>query len=406
VRGKRNLPVVHKELFNELRSESNRFLRNDLVTQVAHDLGTASVADYSDYLGIMPKKYYSQGLFEGSINISGSVISETILVGTKACHGCVIACGREVDIGDGKHRKGPEYETLVSFGPNLLNGDIKLIVQFNELCDRYGLDTISTGNVIGLAYKMYAENNLDRNDTGGLELVWGDTSAIPRLIELIAAREGIGDFMANGSRSFAKTFGVEDDAIQVNGLEVPYHDPRGSSGMALVYATSPRGACHNKSDYFMVDWGQTYESIGINLYSRQDGSEKASNVARHQDYRSIFDALVLCLFSNIPIEMIANLVNSAIGTHFTPDELILSGERAWNLKRCINFRMGLNRSNDRLPKEFLNPLPDGGAAGYLIPLDEMLKAYYLARNWDETTGYPRKDKLIALGLRNIVGDFK
>jgi len=406
VRGKRNLPVVHKELFNELRSESNRFLRNDLVTQVAHDLGTASVADYSDYLGIMPKKYYSQGLFEGSSNISGSVISETILVGTKACHGCVIACGREVDIGDGKHRKGPEYETLVSFGPNLLNGDIKLIVQFNELCDRYGLDTISTGNAIGLAYKMYAENNLDRNDTGGLELVWGDTSAIPRLIELIAAREGIGDFMANGSRSFAKTFGVEDDAIQVNGLEVPYHDPRGSSGMALVYATSPRGACHNKSDYFMVDWGQTYESIGINLYSRQDGSEKASNVARHQDYRSIFDALVLCLFSNIPIEMIANLVNSAIGTHFTPDELILSGERAWNLKRCINFRMGLNRSNDRLPKEFLNPLPDGGAAGYLIPLDEMLKAYYLARNWDETTGYPRKDKLIALGLRNIVGDFK
>jgi len=405
VRGSRKIPLAQPDVYNKIRSESNHFLHNDLVTKVAHDLGTASVADYSDYLGIMPKKYYSQGVFEGSENISGSEISESILVGTKACHGCVIACGRVVDIGDGKHRKGPEYETLVSFGPNLLNSDISSIVQLNELCDSYGLDTISTGNVIGLAYKMYADGTINKTDTGGLELVWGETSIIKSLITLIAGREGIGDIMANGSRKFAKTFGVEEDAVQVNGLEVPYHDPRGSSGMALVYATSPRGACHNKSDYFMVDWGQTDESIGISYFSRQAGSEKAANVARHQDYRSIFDSLVLCLFSNIPIEMIANLVNAAVGKQFTPEELILSGERAWNLKRCINIRMGLNRSNDRLPKEFLKPLIDGGSAGYTIPFNDMLNAYYLARDWDETTGFPQKNKLIALGLNNIVQNF-
>jgi len=405
VRGSRKIPLAQPDVYNKIRSESNHFLHNDLVTKVAHDLGTASVADYSDYLGIMPKKYYSQGVFEGSENISGSEISESILVGTKACHGCVIACGRVVDIGDGKHRKGPEYETLVSFGPNLLNSDISSIVQLNELCDSYGLDTISTGNVIGLAYKMYADGTINKTDTGGLELVWGETSIIKSLITLIAGREGIGDIMANGSRKFAKTFGVEEDAVQVNGLEVPYHDPRGSSGMALVYATSPRGACHNKSDYFMVDWGQTDESIGISYFSRQAGSEKAANVARHQDYRSIFDSLVLCLFSNIPIEMIANLVNAAVGMQFTPEELILSGERAWNLKRCINIRMGLNRSNDRLPKEFLKPLIDGGSAGYTIPFNDMLNAYYLARDWDETTGFPQKNKLIALGLNNIVQNF-
>ena len=405
VQGSGKLPLTQPEEYNRVRSDSNKFLRKDLVTQVAHDLGTASVADYSDYLGIMPKKYYSQGVFEGSENISGSKISETILVGTKACHGCVIACGRVVDIGDSKHRKGPEYETLVSFGPNLMNSDVASIVKLNELCDLYGLDTISTGNVIGLAYKMYSDGSINQSDTDGIELVWGNTSNLEYLIPLIARRIGIGNIMANGALRFAKEFGVEETAIQVNGLEVPYHDPRGASGMALVYATSPRGACHNKSDYFMVDWGQTDESIGINYFSRQAGAEKAANVARHQDYRSIFDALVLCLFSNIPIDMIADLVNAATGINFTTEELIKSGERAWNLKRCINIRMGLNRSNDKLPKAFFEPLSDGGSAGYLIPFDEMIEAYYIAREWDKETGKPTRNKLATLGLYDLVKDF-
>jgi aldehyde:ferredoxin oxidoreductase len=405
VRGAEKIPLAQPEAYNHFRSSANRFLRNDLVTQVAHDLGTASVVDYSDYLGIMPKKYYSQGIFNGSENISGSIISETILVGNSACHGCVIACGRVVDLGDGKHRKGPEYETLVSFGPNLLNKDVNSIVHLNELCDLHGLDTISTGNVIGLAYKMYEDGTISKADTGGLELVWGNTSSAKELIHLIARRVGIGDIMADGARKFAKTFGVEEEAIQVNGLEVPYHDPRGASGMALVYATSPRGACHNKSDYFFVDWGQADETIGIEYFSRQDGAEKAANVARHQDYRTVFDALVLCLFSNIPIETIKDLVNTALGVEFSKDDLILTGERAWNLKRCINIRMGLNKGNDKLPQAFLKPLSDGGSAGYTIPFDEMLDAYYSARDWDKLTGIPTRKKLEELGLKVPVKEF-
>lgn len=405
VSGKRKLPLSQPVEYNNFRSEANRFLKNDLVTQVAHDLGTASVADYSDYLGIMPKKYYSQGIFEGVEKISGSVISETILVGTKACHGCVIACGRVVDIGDGHHRKGPEYETLVGFGPNLLNSDIDSIVIINELCDLYGLDTISTGNVIGLAFQLFAEGKIDSKDTGGLVLEWGKTSSVIDLIHKIAGRVGIGNIMADGARKFADSFGFEEDAVQVNGLEVPYHDPRGASGMALVYATSPRGACHNKSDYFMVDWGQTDESVGISYYTRQGGAEKAANVARHQDYRSIFDALVLCLFSNIPVEIILQLVNTSMGFVLTKKELILTGERAWNLKRCLNIKMGLKIGDDKLPKAFLNPLPDGGSAGFTIPFEKMLKAYYLARGWDDNTGIPTKKKLIELGLDDLVGYF-
>jgi aldehyde:ferredoxin oxidoreductase len=405
VKGSGKIPISEPDAFKELRSSSNRFLKNDLVSQVAHELGTASVADYSDYLGIMPKKYYSKGLMEGSENLSGSAISETILVGTSACHGCVIACGRVVDTGNGIRRKGPEYETLVSLGANLLIPNVNDIVELNELCDRMGLDTISTGNVIGLAFKFYEDKIINKSDLDGLELVWGNAAGAFKLVSMIAKRSGIGELMANGSRAFASHFGVEDEAVQVNGLEAAGHDPRGASGMAIVYATSPRGACHNKSDYFMVDWGQTHESIGIEFYSRQAGAEKSANVARHQDYRTIFDSLVICLFSNVDFQTITNLTNLTMGTSYSIQDLMHIGERVWNLKRCINIRQGLTSANDKLPKAFLEPYKEGGSAGYVPDFKEMMRTYYLARDWDPITGLPSKHKLISLGLNEQALEF-
>ncbi len=221
---------------------------------------------------------------------------------------------------------------------------------------------------------------------------------------MIARREGIGNIMAEGARQFGAHFGAEEEAVQVNGLEMPYHDPRGVSGMALVYATSPRGACHNKSDYFFVDWGQADTSLGLEFFGRQAGAEKAANVARHQDWRSVCDALVLCLFGNVTVEMVLGLVNSACGYEFSLSDLLRTGERAWTLKRVINIRMGLKRENDKLPKALLEPLPDGPAAGYVPPLEKMLPAYYEARGWDLKTGKPTADKLKELGLEWVTPD--
>ena len=405
VKGSGKIPISQTGEFNAKRSSANKILKNDLVAKVAHDLGTAGVADYSDYLGIMPKKYYSKGLMEGSELITGSAMSETILVGTSACHGCVVACGRVVDLGDGVRRKGPEYETLVSFGSNLLISDLKSIVKLNELCDRFGLDTISTGNVIGLAYKFYEEKVIDQSDTGGLSLEWGSPSGALGLITMIANRSGIGDLMANGSKPFAASYGMEEEAVQVNGLEVAGHDPRGASGMAIVYATSPRGACHNKSDYYFVDWGQTHESIGIEHFSRQGGSEKAANVARHQNFRSIFDALGVCLFSHVPFQMIVDLTRLSSENDYSIDDLMISGERAWNLKRCINVRQGLNASNDKLPKALMEPYKEGGSAEFVPEFKEMMKSYYLARDWDVTSGIPSKGKLQSIGLSEQAKEF-
>jgi aldehyde:ferredoxin oxidoreductase len=398
------LPLARSGVYAGVRSASNRVLKGDNQSQVMHELGTASAANYSEYLGALPSKYYHQGSFEKADDVSGAKMSESILSGTSACHACVIACGRVVTLDDGARRKGPEYETIVSFGPNLLVDDLATITRLGELCDRYGMDTISTGNTIGLALYLYEQGVITSKATGGLELRWGDVEVIEKLIHLIAQREGIGEVLAQGSRFLGRYFGAEEEAVQVNGLEVAYHDPRGVSGMALVYATSPRGACHNQSDYFMVDWGNTNEEAGIEYFGRHDGGEKAANVARHQDWRTVYNSLVMCIFANVSPSTQVKLINAACGLEWNVDDMLRCGERGWNLKRAINNCLGLTRENDKLPKALLEPYAEGGAEGYIIPFDEMIKAYYTARGWDPGTGRPTKEKLESLGLDDVAKD--
>jgi aldehyde:ferredoxin oxidoreductase len=404
VYGSGKIAIADEVRYNALRSEANRNLRADPVTQVANDLGTASVVDYVDYLGSMPKRYYQSGVMEGVDQLSGSTIAETILVGKKACHGCVIACGRVVKLGDGVPQKGPEYETIVGFGPNLLIDDLPTIVHLGNLCDLYGLDTISMSNTIGLAFTLFERGIITEADTGGIPLRWGDAGAVESLVHQTVDREGLGRYLAEGARGLGKHFGAEELAAQVNGLETAYHDPRGVSGMALVYATSPRGACHNQSDYFFADIGQVETSVGIELHPRQCGAEKAVNVARHQDWRTMFNAMVMCFFANVPPEMILSLINAACGLDWTLVDFMRAGERAWNLKRAINNRLGVTRANDKLPKLFLQAYSEGGAAGFVPKIEEMLEAYYVARAWDPITGYPSRQKLFQLGLDWVVND--
>ncbi len=404
VYGKQPLPIIQPEQYAVLRSQSNRDLKQDNEARVIHELGTAGAANYSEYLGAMPAKYYHQGGFEQVDNISGSTMADTILAGQSACHACVIACGRVVRLEDGAKRKGPEYETLCSFGSNLLIDDLTEITRLGELCDRYGMDTISTGNTIGLAFHLFEKGIITSQDTGGLELHWGDVAAVRQLLRMTAFREGFGDLVAQGSRRLGKHFGAEEEAVQVNGLEVAYHDPRGVSGMALVYATSPRGACHNQSDYFFVDWGHVQPEVGIEYFARHADAEKAVNVARHQDWRAVYNSMVMCLFANVPPKMQVDLINAACGYDWDIKEMMEAGERGWDLKRVINNRLGLSADHDRLPKALLEPLSGGGAEGYVPDLQGMLYAYYEARGWDLETGYPTREKLVSLGLEEMAED--
>ncbi len=407
VRGTGSIPVARAAAFHSLRSAANQALRGEAVSAVLRQTGSAGASDYFDFLGEMPKRYFTRGVFEGAEWVSGSTLNETLLDGVSTCHGCVIACGRVVTIPDGPFAqvkgKGPEYETIVGFGPNLLNDDLRWITHLGQLCDREGLDTISMSNVIGLAYLLYSQGLLSR-ETAGAELRWGDPRGAETLIRLTAAGEGLGALLGQGSRALARAFGVEDWAVQVNGLEVAYHDPRGASGMALVYATSPRGACHNQSDYFLVDIGASEESIGVTMHDRHAGAEKAASVARHQDYRTLCNSLVQCLFASVPVETTLELTNAATGFDYSLAELMAVGERAWTLKRLINGRLGLTRANDTLPRALLRPSPDGGSAGYAPPLEEMLPAYYAVRGWDPASGMPLPATLARLGLEELAPD--
>jgi len=406
IKGNSEAPVALKDQYKKLRIETNQFLRTENESVVLQELGTASIGDYLDYLGEMPKKYFQNAIFEGAWRVTGSAIAETILAGTSSCHGCVIACGRVVQLKDGLKRKGPEYETLVGFGPNLLISDPVVITRLGELCDRYGMDTISTSNVIGLAFKLFEEGIITNKETGLEKLEWGDAIAIEKLIHLIAHREGIGAYLAEGSRSFGRRFKVEDEAVQVNGLEVAYHDPRGSSGMALVYATSPRGACHSQSDYYFVDIGHVENSLGIEYFPRLAGAEKAKNVAIHQNWRTVYNSGVMCFFANIAPEITLSLINAATSFDWELDELLRCGERGWNLKRVINNRLGLTRKNDRLPKAFLQPFDElrGKPDAYVPDIESMLAAYYQARAWDSVSGYPTPQKLKELSLEWVIKD--
>ncbi|MFQ6100573.1 MAG: aldehyde ferredoxin oxidoreductase family protein [Anaerolineae bacterium] len=408
VRGERAIPLADGAAYGALSHRINAELKEDLITRILREIGTGSPMDLWAMLGNVPTRYFTRGQFEGVDKISGTTLAETILTGVMACDGCVAACGRRVTISDGPyaHRdaKGPEYETMCALGPLLLNDDLAAITYLGDLCDRLGLDTISMGVTLAFALYLYDERIIGSRETGGLELGWGDPELAALLIERTARREGFGALLAEGSRALGRRFGVEDLALQVNGQEVAMHDPRAFSGMALAYATSPRGACHNEPEYYLVETGMAREELGIPLLDRFQCEGKAIHVARLQDWRSVSNSLVVCLLAPVPPADVPPLLNAAMGWDLGLEDLLHIGERIWNLKRAFNCRLGLTRANDRLPRLFLEPLQEGGSAGSVPDLETMLAEYYEARGWDSETGKPTQETLERLDLTFAAGE--
>jgi aldehyde:ferredoxin oxidoreductase len=406
VRGAGGLPAGDD--FKALRSRANVELRNDTVTQVMRAMGSGNAAEYFNFLGEMPVRYFSRSGFDAVGKISGAGMSESILTGVSACQACVIACGRKVTIPDGPYAraegKGPEYETIVGFGPNIENDDLNAITHLGQLCDAYGFDSISLSNVIGLAFSLYEQGRITPADTGGLALGWGDVRAAERLVEQALSGEGLGAFLRLGARGLARHFGAEEQAVQVNDLEVAYHDPRGATGMALSYATSPRGACHNQSDYFLVEIGGAMPEIGVEMIDRAGSDGKAASVSRHQWWRTLNNSLVMCVFANVPFETARDLINLATGGGYSAEDFLRCGERGWALKRSINNRLGLTAARDRLPKALLTPHQTGGAAGVAPDLDKMLRDYYEVQGWEPASGRPTRETLRRLSLDGVAAD--
>ena len=378
-------------------------LPDDMNTQFLQSVGTGGGIDFMSLFGDVPAKYWTSGTFDFP-KISGNVLTETILTGKATCHACLIACGRKVERAAGHtlpHAEGPEYETLVALGSMMLNDNLEMATYLGSQCDALGMDSISAGSSIAFAMFL-REQGIGVKE---IDFNWNDPVRTERLLGMIARREGIGDWLAEGTKKFGERFGVDGLGVQVNGMELAMHDPRALSGMALVYATSPIGASHNQSDYYYVEFGRVLEELNIVPLDKVDPTGKAANVARHQDWRAVSASLVQCIFPNPPVKNMVEMIAAATGYAVTLENILTYGERMWNLKRALNIKLGYDaRTNEKLPELLLRALPDGNAAGNIVALEPMLREYYTARDWDWASGKPSRAKLNALGMTEIAKD--
>ena len=387
-------PLVLKEILKADRQNIRHY------TEGLHKLGTAGLVEVREYTGDLPIKNFAMSRWEGASKITGQIIVDTLFKKHYACFACPIACGKEVKIKTPPFVvHGPEYETVAAFGSLCLNDNIDSIVRANDLCNRYGIDTISFGISAAFAMEACEKGFLNQEDFEGINLEWGNSRAIIKLVHQVAKNEGPGKLLGQGVRLFSKKVGKnsEEFAIHVKGLELPLHDPRAYTGMALSYATANRGGCHLESLSYAIESGIPLEDLGYgedNILDPHTSVGKAELVIKLQNYMNVFNALGLCkflLFGRIEPTKVTEWLNHVTGWNLTPAELLTIGKRLHNLKRRYNVRLGINRKDDILPPRLLHlARNDGMAAGVLPELDKMLEEYYHLRGWDEN-GIPTEE---------------
>jgi aldehyde:ferredoxin oxidoreductase len=412
VRGTKEIPVAQLKKLKNLSKELTKLARESTAGKYLKDFGTAGGMDPFHEFGDVPIKNWKQGLWEeGCHKVSGQVMKETILKSRYACKRCPIGCGRIIDVKKGNYNglagKGPEYETAAAFGPLCLIDNLEAVAKANDLCNRYGLDTISTGAVIAFAMECYEEGLLTSKDTEGVELAWGNADALVTMVEKIGKREGLGAILADGCKRAAEEIGGDAHkcAMHVKGLELPMHDPRAFSSWAVSYGTSNRGACHIQAPTFWVERGLTFPDIGLDDPGDRFSSEGKGRLTRiFQDFCEVVEAAGICkfaLYGDFRSRHVLSLLSYATGWNLTLEEMMQAGERSFNLKRLINNKCGISKKDDRLPDRILNyALDEGGTKGFLPDQESMLLEYYRERGWNEN-GIPTDAKIEELSLSNI-----
>ncbi|MFW9911188.1 MAG: aldehyde ferredoxin oxidoreductase family protein [Candidatus Thorarchaeota archaeon] len=390
VAGSKTIEVADPEGFTSLARESSKILGE--VMHHLRDAGTSMYVEVGMMFNDMPIKYFQETEFE--YDSLTSTAMKDFLTGRTACYSCPIACGRVITLPEYGLEKiaGPEFQTIAAFGSNMMVSDLKKVSVINNLCNQYGIDTISCGSTIAFAMHLCELGKLD------LGLKWGDVEKAIELVHSIGTRSGIGDEMAEGSVQFAKKHDASDLVIHVKGQEVPNHDPRAFGGMATVYATASRGATHLEGDMYSVDMGVEVREIGINSGDRLDNEAKGSTAARAQDFRAFFDSIMMCHFAQVPLETILGLVGKATGLAITTEDVLLIGSRAVTMKRLFNLKCGLKPQDDRLPAPLLKPLPDYATEDFVPDMELQLNDYYEYRGWDRKSGAPTEESLQKLGL--------
>lgn len=406
VRGTMKVPMEDPEKFTKVARKAMKEVKEAFLTGWMHEGGTASWVDSAISYGDGPTKYYTAPTMPEATKISGVSMIEECESGHTACFGCPIRCRKVLQIKDGKYQyesiEGPEYETVIALGAMMgLDLDISTVAYLNDICNRYGFDTISGGASAGYAFYLYEQGVISEKDTGGLKLTWGNIEAAIELINQIGQKRDFGAVVAGGTKRMAQKYGrPPGEAVQTKGLEIPMHDPRAFHSMGLVYATSPRGADHNKSDGYQVDNGVGHPDLGLNA-DDQWGDEKAAMVEKSQNYRALTDSLGICHFAMIPFDLLVDMTNASTGWDTNMDQLLKAGERVFQLQRALSCKLGITSKDDVLPELIMRPISEGGQEGHVPNMDKMLPEYYSLRDWDRSTGKPSKKRLDNLGMSEI-----
>ena len=401
VQGSGSIPLFDSDNFMKVCREAFNELANNPDTGGGRQkYGTNVILSLMDEVGLHPVRNFQKGKFAGADSVSENTV-EAHYVRNKACFGCPIYCSKIAEVKEGKYRgsftEGPEYENVWSFGANCENIDVGAIIQAEYLCDYYGLDGITTGNVVGFLMECTEKGLLQESEIG-FPMSFGNDESIINAIHLIGKSEGPGKLWGRGVKKLAEQIeGAQDLAMHVKGLELPAYDPRGSSGMALAYATSDRGGCHLRS------W-----PIGDELLATHDRMDlvslefKAELVKTQQDLFCMVNCSGMCLFATFAVNLkqITPFLKAATGldAYSSSEEVMKIGERVNNLVRLFNIREGLTRDMDTLPRRFFTePLKEGPSRNRVVELDQLMDEYYLVRGWDEA-GVPREEKLKELGF--------
>jgi len=413
IKGTGEITVADKEkLKEESKKARDELFKEAFVRDELKPYGTPSFYDSIDDLGMLPTKNWQNTTFpDGREYLNHKAYHETLDVKAYACHGCPIACGRHTEIKEGKYKGksggGPEYETVAAFGSKCLVKDLNEIAMANYVANDAGLDVISTGQVIATAMEWYDDGIINKEDTDGIELTWGNGEAVIELVRKIAERDGFGDVLADGVMRAAEWYGekAERAAMHVKGLEMAADGVRSAKSEGVVHAVSPRGADHLRPWAPTIDsFGYRDEELGItgeDIDNLEDGNKWW--IKPFQELSMATNMLGVCLFTVITLanktSTYARLLSTATGEEYSKDDLLKAAERVINMERMINVSLGFEREDDSLPERFLKEkAPDGRGKGQTVDLDKALDSYYDSMGWDIETGIPTPEKLEELGL--------
>lgn len=378
-------------------------VKTSMFFDTLHDLGTNGALDSGMLSGDVPVKNWAVGEWLESLDTLNSFYcNDNALVKGEGCYACPMRCKRVVSVKEEKYyleeAAGPEYETVCMLGTNVMNSSYEAVCKANDMCNRFGLDTIGTGAVIAMLMEAQEMGIVSPDDTG-LDFSWGNADTILKSIELMAKAEGFGKEMGKGSRSLSEKLGkgCEDLAVQVKGLDLPAHDPRGFHGYGLAYAMSIRGGCHLTNTNLMIEGGMaSWPEVGFKgPYKGMKSKGKAALTSKCISVAQVLNALTICQFASALMNLTDQLemLKATTGWEdFTIEEYMDCGYRIWYLKRALLNLYGVRKEDDNVPKKILTPTQEGTNAGSVPKMKMMLEEFYEMHQLDDR-GVPSRSAL-------------